>query len=101
MAIETPAAIGVKLGFEAHQPAGVIESGGVARVEGMALAGEFHIEMPRQPNANGPACLPHTERRNSSPCVRLNFFTSERSPHSKAFDCNAMFVDSENWGRHA
>ena len=62
------------------------ETGGVARKIGMALAGERHVELARQPDAHGPPRLPGAERGDGGKRVGLHFLAAERAAHAQALD---------------
>jgi hypothetical protein len=75
------------------------EAGGVSCQVWMALAGQRHVQLARQPNAHGPPRLPCTERRDRGPRVGLHFLAAERTAHPETFDGDLVPRQSQH-ARH-
>ena len=67
-----------------------------ARQEGMALAGERHVERARQAHAHGPPRLPRAERGDGGPGVGLHFLAAEGAAHAEALHGDLLRGDAEH-----
>ena len=78
------------------QAAFVIEPGFELREEGMALAGEHHVETAGEAHAHGPAGLPRAEGGDGGVGAGLRLFAAEGSAHAKALHGDLMARDAEH-----
>ena len=96
--VEGPAAVGVELEVEGEQPALVVVADPVAGEEGVALAGQDHVEAPveadpdRAPGDRGP------ERRDGGVGVGLDLLATEGPAHAQGLDHDRVGRDPEHPG---
>ena len=62
----------------------------------MALPGQRHVELARQPHANGTAGLPRAERGDRGPRVCLHLLAAKRAAHAQAFDGHVLARQPEH-----
>ena len=94
--VEAPAAVRVELQFDAAEASIVFEAGAEFREEGVALAGERHVEPAWQAHTNGALGFPRAQGCDGRPRIGLDFFTAERAAHAEALHGNEVARDAEN-----
>src|SRR5436190_16312677 len=64
----------------------------------MALSGQRHIQLARQPHTDRATGLPGTEGGDGGPRICLDFLPAKRAAHSETFDADLVAPEAEDAG---